>query len=107
MALFAALIFVVHPVQTQAVTYTIQRIAAMAAMFFLASTLFYVRARVLQQWSSVVGGGKSEAGGKQGASFSGTSLLCIVRSVCCSGVSEQAERGLSAVDDSGSGVHAF
>jgi tetratricopeptide (TPR) repeat protein len=63
MALFAALIFVAHPIQTQAVTYTVQRLAATAAMFFLASVLFYVRARVLQQGEKV-GGRRSEVGGQ-------------------------------------------
>ena len=53
MALFAALIFVAHPIQTQAVTYTVQRIAAMAAMFFLASVLFYVKARLIAQSSKL------------------------------------------------------
>ena len=53
MALFAALIFVAHPIQTQAVTYTVQRIAATAAMFFLASVLFYVKARLIAQSSPV------------------------------------------------------
>ncbi|MFC1813270.1 tetratricopeptide repeat protein, partial [Thermodesulfobacteriota bacterium] len=33
-SLFAALIFVVHPIQTQAVTYTVQRYASMSAMFY-------------------------------------------------------------------------
>ena len=69
MALFAALIFVAHPIQTQAVTYTVQRLAAMGAMFFLASVLFYVRARILQQGASgrrsEVGGQKSEVGGQK------------------------------------------
>jgi len=47
-SLFAALIFVVHPIQTQAVTYTVQRYASMAAMFYMASVLFYLKARILQ-----------------------------------------------------------
>lgn len=46
MALFTALIFVAHPIQTQAVTYTIQRAASMAAMFCLASVFFYLKARI-------------------------------------------------------------
>ena len=53
MALFAALIFVAHPIQTQAVTYTVQRLASMAAMFFLASVLFYVKARLIAQSSKL------------------------------------------------------
>ncbi len=46
---FAALLFVVHPLQTQAVTYTVQRYTSMAALFYMASILFYLKARFLQQ----------------------------------------------------------
>jgi Flp pilus assembly protein TadD len=46
MALFASLIFVAHPIQTQAVTYTIQRSASMAALFYMTSVLLYIRARM-------------------------------------------------------------
>ena len=38
-ALFTGLVFVSHPVQTQAVTYIIQRAASMATMFYLASLM--------------------------------------------------------------------
>ena len=48
-SLFSALIFVVHPIQTQAVTYTVQRYTSMAAMFYMASVLFYLKARIIQQ----------------------------------------------------------
>ena len=44
-ALFAALLFAVHPLQTQAVTYIIQRQASMAALFFMGSVLFFCYAR--------------------------------------------------------------
>ncbi len=44
-ALVAALVFVAHPVQTQAVTYVVQRMASMGAFFALAATLLWVRAR--------------------------------------------------------------
>jgi protein O-mannosyl-transferase len=44
-ALFAALIFTAHPIQTQAVTYISQRYAAMAAFFYLASVFCYLIAR--------------------------------------------------------------
>ncbi len=44
-ALFAALIFVVHPVQTQAVTYITQRMASLATLFYLLSLCFYVKGR--------------------------------------------------------------
>jgi tetratricopeptide (TPR) repeat protein len=44
--LCAALLFVVHPVQTQAVTYIVQRMTSLAAMFYLLSCVFYVLARL-------------------------------------------------------------
>lgn len=44
---FAALIWLVHPVQTSAVTYMCQRMASMTAMFYVLSVLLYVKARVL------------------------------------------------------------
>jgi len=46
-ALFVALIFVSHPVQTEAVTYIWQRAASMAAMFYLASFCFYIKSRLM------------------------------------------------------------
>ncbi len=48
-SLLTALIFVVHPIQTQAVTYTVQRYASMAAMFYMATVLFYLMGRRAQQ----------------------------------------------------------
>lgn len=48
-SLFTTLLFVVHPLQTQAVTYTIQRYTSMAALFYMASILFYLAARFLQK----------------------------------------------------------
>ncbi|MCM2357196.1 MAG: tetratricopeptide repeat protein [Geobacteraceae bacterium] len=46
MPLFAALLFVSHPVQTQAVTYVVQRLASLATMFYLLSLVLYVGARL-------------------------------------------------------------
>lgn len=40
-ALFTGLVFVVHPVQTQAVTYIVQRLASMATLFYLLSLVMY------------------------------------------------------------------
>lgn len=40
-ALFVALMFVSHPVQTQAVTYIVQRMASMAALFSVLALAFY------------------------------------------------------------------
>ncbi|MBI4682556.1 MAG: tetratricopeptide repeat protein [Nitrospirae bacterium] len=45
-ALFSALLFVAHPLQTQAVTYIVQRLASLAAMFYLLSLVMYVKFRI-------------------------------------------------------------
>jgi len=45
-ALFAGLVFVSHPLQTEAVTYIWQRTATMAAMFYLVSLCLYVKSRL-------------------------------------------------------------
>jgi tetratricopeptide (TPR) repeat protein len=44
-AFFAALIWLVHPIQTQSVTYIVQRTTSMASMFFILSLLFYAHGR--------------------------------------------------------------
>ncbi|MCM2358564.1 MAG: tetratricopeptide repeat protein [Geobacteraceae bacterium] len=44
--LFAALLFVAHPVQTQAVTYIVQRLASLATMFYLLALVLYVKGRL-------------------------------------------------------------
>jgi hypothetical protein len=41
-----ALLFVCHPVQTQAVTYIIQRYTSLSAFFYLLSSLLFIRARL-------------------------------------------------------------
>ena len=48
MALFAGLIFVSHPVQTESVTFIWQRAASMATMFYLASLCFYIQSRLMR-----------------------------------------------------------
>ncbi|MEI6863506.1 MAG: tetratricopeptide repeat protein, partial [Candidatus Omnitrophota bacterium] len=47
-AFFAALIFVSHPVQTQGVTYIIQRAASLGALFYISSLAFYAKSRLLR-----------------------------------------------------------
>ncbi len=47
-ALFVALIFLCHPIQTQAVTYLIQRMTSLAALFYILSIFFYLKARLTQ-----------------------------------------------------------
>ncbi len=46
LALFAGLVFVSHPIQTQAVTYIWQRAASMATLFYLASLCLYVKSKL-------------------------------------------------------------
>jgi len=53
-ALCVALIFVVHPIQTLAVTYVFQRLASLAAMFFLLSIVLYIKGRTLSDARSIV-----------------------------------------------------
>ncbi len=45
-ALFTALLFVSHPLATQSVTYIVQRLASLAALFYLLSLALYVKGRV-------------------------------------------------------------
>ncbi|MBN2010099.1 tetratricopeptide repeat protein [candidate division KSB1 bacterium] len=45
-AFVAGLLFVIHPVQTQAVTYIVQRMASLATLFYFASLLCYINARI-------------------------------------------------------------
>jgi tetratricopeptide (TPR) repeat protein len=48
-AFFAALLWLVHPIQTQSVTYIVQRMNSMAAMFYVLSFLLYVKGRVVRE----------------------------------------------------------
>ncbi|MGA2515013.1 MAG: hypothetical protein ABSG44_00520 [Thermodesulfobacteriota bacterium] len=45
-ALFSSLIFISHPIQTQSVTYIVQRMASMAGMFYLLSMVLYIKGRL-------------------------------------------------------------
>ena len=45
LSLFTALLFICHPVQTQAVTYIIQRFVPMTTLFYLAALVLYVQFR--------------------------------------------------------------
>ena len=42
--LYASLIFIAHPIQTQAVTYIVSRSSVLATTFYLISVLFFIRA---------------------------------------------------------------
>src|SRR5574341_571468 len=45
-AFVAAALFVTHPIQTQAVTYVVQRMTSLAALFYLAAVVLYLRWRL-------------------------------------------------------------
>jgi tetratricopeptide (TPR) repeat protein len=48
-ALLGGLVFLTHPIQTEAVTYIYQRSTSLAAFFYLLSLCLYVKSRILQQ----------------------------------------------------------
>ncbi|MCX5855360.1 MAG: tetratricopeptide repeat protein, partial [Deltaproteobacteria bacterium] len=64
--LFAALVFVSHPVQTQAVTYIAQRAASLATLFYLGCLVMYIKAR------------GSETSKKAGYAFYAAAILSAV-----------------------------
>jgi protein O-mannosyl-transferase len=45
-ALLTSLIFISHPIQTQSVTYIVQRMASMGGMFYLLSMVLYIKGRL-------------------------------------------------------------
>ncbi len=45
-ALLATLLWAINPVQTQAITYLVQRMASLAGMFYIMSMYFYLKARI-------------------------------------------------------------
>ncbi len=48
-ALFSSLLFVAHPLQTQAVTYIVQRFTSLATLFYLLSIVLYIKGRLAVQ----------------------------------------------------------
>jgi len=46
LSLASALIFVAHPIQTQAVTYIVQRFTSLATLFYLLSLVLFIKARL-------------------------------------------------------------
>src|SRR6056297_2061673 len=70
-ACFAAGLWLLHPVQTQAVTYIVQRITGMAAMFFVLSLFLYAWARV--RWRN-----KGRITPAAGLAFTG----CLLSGIC-------------------------
>ncbi|MFH1982582.1 MAG: tetratricopeptide repeat protein [Pseudomonadota bacterium] len=55
-ALAAATVWMIHPLQIQSVTFIVQRMNSMAAMFYILSMLFYVRSRIASgPWKKTAG----------------------------------------------------
>jgi tetratricopeptide (TPR) repeat protein len=50
MALLTGLVFVAHPLQTEAVTYIFQRFASLSTFFCLFSLVAYARSRISEKW---------------------------------------------------------
>lgn len=46
LSLASSLLFVAHPIQTQAVTYIVQRFTSLATLFYLLSLVFFIKARL-------------------------------------------------------------
>lgn len=55
-ALFSSLLFVSHPIQTQAVTYIVQRFASLATLFYIFSVVMYIKARLAGSQSGRIAG---------------------------------------------------
>ncbi len=49
LAFFAALVFLAHPIQTQAVTYITQRASCLGAFFYLLALIFYIKFRLISR----------------------------------------------------------
>jgi len=48
-ALLTAVLWAINPIQTQAVTYIVQRMTLMAALFYIGGLFFYLRARLIKK----------------------------------------------------------
>lgn len=54
-ALLGALLWAVHPIQVTAVTYIVQRMAALAALFSFSAMICYAKGRVHPRWPARIG----------------------------------------------------
>jgi protein O-mannosyl-transferase len=55
MALFGSLLFALHPIQTESVTYIISRTELLATFFYLATFLFFIKGVRLRKYSYFIG----------------------------------------------------
>jgi len=51
-AFFTGVVFVVHPIQTESVTYIHQRSSCLAGFFYLLSLVLYIKSRVLEEFGN-------------------------------------------------------
>lgn len=86
-ALFTALLFVCHPIQTQAVTYIVQRFASLATLFYLLSLVMYIKSRLTQEQGKVEAKVKGDA--KKYFAFAWY-LLSFLSAVCAMKTKEMA-----------------
>ncbi len=84
-AVFPALVFVTHPIETQAVTYIVQRLTSLATLFYLLSIVLYVRSRL-------AAGARDNGGGERIFSARSISfyLISLVSAVCAMKTKEMA-----------------
>ena len=54
LALLIGLLFVTHPINTQAVTYIVQRLASMVTMFYLLTVVLYIKARISDKPKNII-----------------------------------------------------
>lgn len=53
-AFFTALVWLVHPIQTNSVTYIVQRMTSMAALFYLSSFISYIKGRTEKDRAKII-----------------------------------------------------
>jgi len=70
-AISSAFIFISHPVQTQAVTYIVQRSTSMATMFYLLSLVTY------SKWRLIIDQKPTDKGRRSGFNYSNIMVYCI------------------------------
>ena len=51
-AFFSGLIFICHPVQTQAVSYIVQRMTSLASLFYFLTLVLYIKGRMIEDYSA-------------------------------------------------------
>jgi len=83
-ALLVTVFWAIHPIQTQAVTYIVQRMASMAGMFYIMSMYFYLKAqlahdRTARRWfiAAAAGAGILSFGSKENAIVLPVSILLL------------------------------